>query len=164
MKVILLEDIRGTGKKYDIKEVADGYARNFLLPKKLVEMATSSALTKLVREKALFEERGKARIAELQEKVKGLGGVHLAFKVKVGKKKEVFGSVTDQDIEKALKERGIRNTKAEITRPLKELGPHKVTVNLGEGVKGEVKVTLEKEEGLLSAAPSHYLDDLNKFL
>jgi len=164
MKVILLQDIKGIGKKYEVKEVADGYARNFLFPKKMATAATPSTLANLEKEKALFEAKRQERIAALKKEVEKISATPLRFRLKVGKKGEIFGSVSSLDIEKALKNLGVKEAKPELEQSLKELGEHKVTVDLGEGVKGEIKVILEKEEELLSATPSHYLDDLNKFL
>jgi large subunit ribosomal protein L9 len=164
MKVILLQDVRGTGRKYDVKDVADGYARNFLLPKKMAIIATAAALAKLEKERALFEAKRQERIAALKKEAEKIAAAPLVFKVKIGKKNEVFGSVSAVDLERVLKGRGVRDIKIELAHPLKELGEHKITLDLGEGVKTEVTVALEKEEELLSATPSHYLDDLNKFL
>jgi large subunit ribosomal protein L9 len=164
MKVILLQDIKGIGKKYEVKEVADGYARNFLFPKKMATAATPSTLANLEKEKALFEAKRQERIAALKKEVEKISATPLRFRLKVGKKGEIFGSVSNLDIEKALKNLGVKEAKPELEQSLKELGEHKVTLDLGEGVKGEIKVILEKEEELLSATPSHYLDDLNKFL
>ena len=145
MKIILLENIKGIGKKLDVKEVKDGYARNFLLPKKMAEAATPQALKKLIEEKSKKkEERGKL-VTVLGERAGKIQKLTLSFKLKTGGKKEVFGSVNAKDIERVLEERGIPDAKADLEKPIKVLGKTTIPVDLGEGVKTEVKVLVEKE-------------------
>lgn len=144
MKVILLEDIRGLGKKNDIKDVSSGYARNFLLPKKIAEVATGAALKRATELKLKMEAEYGRLVATLKEEAEKIEGEKLVFKVKTGEKDEVFGSVTARDIEHELAERGIPGAKAELKKPLKELGEHLIDINFGENIKAKVKVLLEK--------------------
>jgi len=143
MKVILLEDIRGLGKRNDVKEVSGGYARNFLLPKKLAEVATGAALKRMAELKSKMDAEHEKLVTKLKAEAEKIKNEKLFFKVKTGEKGEVFGSVTARDIERELAERGIPETEAELKKPLKVLGEHTVEVNLGEGVKVEVSVLLE---------------------
>lgn len=144
MKVILLAEIRGLGRKDDVKDVADGYFRNVLLPKKLAMAASVTALTELEKKKALAVSKKEQLIAELKSKVPALQGLILKFPMKTGEKDEVFGSVTKKDIETALSGRGFKNVVVELNHPLKTLGENEIVIDLGEGVKAKLKVLLEK--------------------
>ncbi|KKU94164.1 MAG: 50S ribosomal protein L9 [Candidatus Jorgensenbacteria bacterium GW2011_GWA1_48_13] len=146
MKVIFLQDIKGIGKKYDIKDVSDGYARNFLLPKKLAEAATGAALKSVMELKSKMEaERGKL-VSELKAEAEKIGGRKIIFKVKTGDKGEVFGSVTARDIKDELEKLGVRHGVAVIPKPIKTLGETKVEINFGEGVKTSVDILVESDE------------------
>ena len=145
MKVILLENIKGIGKKLDVKEVKDGYARNFLLPKRMAEAATPQALKKLIEEKSKKEEEHGKLVTILEERAEKIGKLTLFFKLKVGGKDEVFGSVSAKDIERALEERGIPDVKADLEKPIKSLGEKEIEIDLSEGVKTKVKILVEKE-------------------
>lgn len=145
MKIILLENIKGIGRKLDVKEVKDGYARNFLLPKGMAEAATPRALKKLIEEKSNMEkERGKL-VAVLEERAEKIGKLTLFFKLKVGGKDEIFGSVNAKDVEEALNNEGVPEVKVLLEKPIKDLGEKEVKVDLGEGVKTKVKILVEKE-------------------
>jgi large subunit ribosomal protein L9 len=145
MKIILLRDIKGIGKKYEVKDVSDGYVRNFLIPGKLVEPANASALEKLKRERAAWEAERQKTIVRLQAESKKMDGTVLTFKLKVGKKKEVFGSVTQKDLTDALRQKGFKDIEAAIKHPIKTLGEHAVELDLGEGIKTSIKVLVQEE-------------------
>ncbi|MDP1718830.1 MAG: 50S ribosomal protein L9 [bacterium] len=138
MKVLLLQDVKKVGKKYDVKNVADGYARNFLLANKLAVPADANAL----RLKAEAEQKEKALLVELQEAVKRLGDQILEFKVRSGSKGEVFGSVTAEDIKKALEDKGFHDFKVELGQSLRFLGEREVDIVFGRGIGGKVKTRL----------------------
>mgnify|MGYP001066690640 CR=1 FL=1 len=145
MKVILLQDIPKLGKKFEVKEVSDGYARNFLLPKKLAQIATQKALTQLKEKKALLEKKREEKIKNLEEIAKKLKEIKLDFALKEGDKKEIFGSVSKLEIIKSLKNKGFteaENWEIKLERPLKTKGEHKVEINLGEGIKTEIKIEI----------------------
>ena len=135
MRVILLEDVKGLGKKHDVKEVPPGYARNFLLPKKLVELGTEKALLGLRKLKGEVEERKKFLKAKLESDAKTIESLNLEFFIKTGEKGEIFGSVAAKEIEATLRDRGFGETKMSLDYPIKSLGEHKLEINLGEGVK-----------------------------
>ncbi len=145
MQVILLRDVRGVGKKSEVKHVSDGYARNALIPKKLAIPATKDALVKLERQRAEHEAAHHALLSKLQEQAKTIQGKTFSFTVKTGAHESVFGSVTKNDIEKKLGERGILNAHAELDRPIKTLGTHPVAINFGEGVRTEINIQVEPE-------------------
>lgn len=145
MQVILLQDVRNLGKKSEVKNVADGYARNFLFPNKLAEPATPAALKALEKEKVKTEYEDKELKKRLEEIARTIKDRYLEFPVKTGKSGEVFGSVTKEMILKGLRDTGvIRSERVEIKleRPLKELGEHKVEVHLKKGISAELKVVL----------------------
>lgn len=146
MKVILLQDIKGIGRRFDIKEVKDGYARNFLLPKNLAEPAAPQALRRLMEAKEKHAAEREKKIDLLKEETKGLENAVFGFKLPTGEKGSVFGSVTARDIENELRERGIRNVRVEIDKPLKTLGEHEIQIDLGEGLKTKIKILIESAE------------------
>ena len=141
MKVILLQDVRGVGKKYDIKDVSDGYARNFLILKKLAVPATGKA----EHARKEFEEKEKHLLEHYKKLSEQLKNVALEFKVKVGSKKEVFGSITKEDIKKSIKQMAEFDGEVILPQPLKALGEHLVEINFGRGFRGQVKVTLSAQ-------------------
>ncbi|MBI2010771.1 MAG: 50S ribosomal protein L9 [Candidatus Colwellbacteria bacterium] len=145
MKVILLQDIKALGRKGDVKNVSDGYARNFLIPQKLVDPATPENIKKLeVRQKALAAE-----IEELKnrlEQIKKSGPLN--FRVKTGERGEVFSSVSDVEIRERLVEEYPElkdaNLKIETTH-LRTLGEHQVEIDLGQGIKTEITILVESQ-------------------
>jgi large subunit ribosomal protein L9 len=145
MKVILLKDIKGIGKKFDIKEVKDGYGRNFLLARGLAEAATKDALNKLETRKKVQEAERQKLVEKLKLEAKGLEETKLGFKMKVGEKGETFGSVSHKDIETELAKHGYKNLKIELEKPIKGISEHSVTIDLGEGIKAKIKIATEAE-------------------
>ncbi len=143
MKVILLEDIKNIGKKFEIKDLKEGYVRNYLLPKKLVLIYNAENLKKIENLKKKIEENRKEKLELIEKEKEILKDLVLTFKIKVGEHEEVFGSVNKKEIEKALEEKGIKNFKVNLEKPLKALGIHEVEVNLGENQKVNLKVELK---------------------
>lgn len=144
MKIILLQDIKGLGKKYDVKQVKDGYARNFLLPRKLAKIATAQAIKELERQKIKLEQQEREIKAKLEKLAADLKNQEFKFNIKTGKKGEIFGSLSKENIKESLIEKGI---KAEVLldKSLKTLGEHQVSINLDMGVETKIKVVLEPE-------------------
>ncbi len=145
MQVILLQDVRGVGKKFEVKNISDGYARNALIPKKLAIPATKDAVAKLEKRKAEHEETRRVLVAKLQEEANAIKGKVFSFSVKTGEHDSVFGSVTKKDIETKLREQGILDTKAELERPIKSLGTRPVSIDLGEGISATINIQVEPE-------------------
>lgn len=145
MKVILLQHIKNIGEKGDVKELNDGYVRNFLLPKKLVQIATSEAIKKNIKEKEEKKQKHNEFVNALQKEAEEIKKINLVFKVKTGEKDEVFGSVNERDIEQAFHEKGFSHISIKEKHTLKSVGSHKVKVNLGEGIESEFTVILKPE-------------------
>ena len=147
MKVILLQDVKGKGKKGQMIEVSDGYARNFMLPKKLAMEATADAInTMRMNDKAAAERAAKER-AEALEISKKLGQMTLTVTAKGGGAGRLFGSVTNQEIADALeKTSGIKLDKRKIViaDPIKSVGTYTVTCKLGYEINAKLTVKIEE--------------------
>ncbi|MCD8371831.1 MAG: 50S ribosomal protein L9 [Clostridia bacterium] len=147
MKVILLQDVKGQGKKGEVKEVNDGYARNYLFKHKLAEEATPVKLNDIKQKKAAAEfhkaEERKAYTAMAAE----LKGKKFIVKIKAGANGKLFGSVTAQNVADSLSAAGydIDKRKIVLSQPLKTLGDYDIEIKLTEGVTAKVTVTVEAE-------------------
>lgn len=145
MKVILLHDVPDLGKPGDVKEVAPGYARNYLLPHGLVTPATPAALQNLREHVAAEQRRTEKRRAEQQALADRIAAINLTFAVRVGRGDRLYGSVTSQDIANALQELqdiSIDRRTIQLREPIRQLGTVEVPIRLGAGVEPRVKVTL----------------------
>jgi len=148
MKVILLQDVEGLGKKFDIKEVKSGHARNFLLPKKLAKPATRPALKWLAEQKEVLEKVAVEGLKMSQELASKLDGSELNISVKVGNEGQLFESINSQKIVEKLKEMGFEVKKAQIKmeNPIKELGEFPISVSLDHNLEVEIKVIVTAEK------------------
>ena len=136
MKVIFNVDVRGQGKKGEMKEVSDGYARNYLLPRKLASEATADALN--AKEKAQAEENAKR-----------LSGVVVRIQAKAGQGGRLFGAVTSQEISDALRaQHGIEIEKNKIVQaePIKQFGTYEVKAKLGYEVSGTINLIVTEQK------------------
>ncbi len=147
MKVILSNDIRRLGKKYDIRDVSDGYARNFLLPRGLAIPATADALKSLDEKRSREEHKSARDEADYRAQAEHIAGLTLRFKMKLGEKGKTFGSVSERDIADALRREKISVEKEWIAldEHIKTTGEHTVSLNFPHGIKGEIKVVVEAE-------------------
>ena len=143
MKVIFHEDVKGQGKKGELKEVSDGYARNYLLPRKLASEATADTINALnLKEKAKAAQLAKEK-AQAEENAKKLGGVQVIIKAKAGNAGKLFGAVTSQEISDALKAQfdiDIEKNKIVQAEPIKTFGSFSVKAKLGYEVSGTINV------------------------
>ena len=143
MKVIFNVDVRGQGKKGELKEVSDGYARNYLLPRGLAAEATADNInTMKLREKAKAAQIA-AEKAQAQEYAKKLGAVQVTIRAKAGKNGKLFGAVTSQEISEALKSQfdmDIEKNKIVQSDPIKTFGSYSLKVKLGHEISGTVNV------------------------
>jgi len=149
MKVIFLTDVKGQGKKDEMKEVSDGYARNFLLPRKLAVEATSDTLnTMKLKEKAKAAQIAKEK-ALAQENAKKLESIVVKVAAKAGTGGRLFGSVTSKEISDALlKQFEIAIDKKDIvqTDPIKNFGSYSVKCKLGHEISGMINVVVTEEK------------------
>lgn len=146
MKVILTNDVDTLGKSGDLKDVADGYARNFLIPRKLAVPAAGGAYRAWQHDIASREEKRKREREEAEIAVARIASTTLTMGVKVGEGGKLFGSVTGKDIAEALARRGIEvdRHRIELEEPLKQLGTYKVAVRIHQGLDpAEVTVVVE---------------------
>ena len=143
MKVIFNVDVRGQGKKGEMKEVSDGYARNYLLPRKLATEATADNLNALkLKEKAKAAQMAK-ETALAEENAKTLSGAQVIIRAKAGSGGKLFGAVTSQEISKALKEQfdiDIEKNKIVQADPIKTFGAFTVKAKLGYEVSGTINL------------------------
>ena len=143
MKVIFNVDVKGQGKKGELKEVSDGYARNYLLPRGLAAEATADNINTLkLKEKAKKAQMEKEK-AEAEENAKKLSGVQVTIRAKAGKNGKLFGAVTSQEICDALKaqfEIDIEKNKIVQADPIKNFGSYTVKAKLGHEISGTVNV------------------------
>lgn len=149
MKTILLENVRGLGKQYEVREAKDGYARNFLFPNKLAEPATPAALKKLEIFKAKRDKNEKELIKKLEQEARKINETALEFYLKTDESGSVFGSVSKEAILKGM--RGAKfitkeHVSIDLDRPIKELGEHVVAVDLKKGIKAKLKIIVRKQE------------------
>lgn len=149
MKIILLKDLRGVGKKGDIKEISDGYARNFLIPKEIAKAADEFSLKEIKIQELAVKEKINVLHSKLAKIKKQYDATPLVFMLKVGEHKEVFGSINNEQIEERLKGQiskyKLDEIKVKLEHPLKELGERQVEIDLGKGVTGEINIKIEKE-------------------
>lgn len=149
MKVIFLADVRNVAKKHEIKDVSDGYARNFLLPGKLAESATPAAIKKLEGMKAAHEKEDKELHAHLEVLARKINETKIQFDLKADKKGVVFGSVNKESIMKALREHklvGSERVEIDLKYPFKELGEYSVAIDLKKGVTAKLGIIIKKAE------------------
>ncbi|HZP95206.1 MAG TPA: 50S ribosomal protein L9 [Candidatus Limnocylindria bacterium] len=146
MRVILKREVRGLGRPGDVKDVADGYAQNFLLPRGLAVEATAGELKRLAQERQaqkVKKDRAHADALALAEK---LASLRLVFHLKAGEQGKTFGSVTNKDIADALKREhriDIDRTAIVVAEPLKTIGAHEVEIRLLPDVRAKVTIAVE---------------------
>ena len=140
MKVILLEDIKNVGRRHEVKNVSDGYARNMLFPRKMAVLATPEEMKKIEKEKRTAETEEKESMAKLKSVTEG---EPIKFYLKTGDKGEIYTSIKSEDIEQELRRRGLVEVKVKLPKPIKSLGLFEVEINLRKGVAGKVKISAE---------------------
>ncbi len=147
MKVILLQDVKKQGKKDQIIDVSDGYARNFLIKNGLAVAATTTSKKILEKELDKRKQEENAFIEECKGVVEKLKTTEVIIKVKTGEQDKVFGTVSSKQICEELAKLGIKidKKKINIEYPIDTLGTHNVKVQLHKKVEGEIKVTLKKQ-------------------
>lgn len=143
MKVILLENIKGVGKKDEVINASDGYARNFLLPKGLAVEANAENMSKLNNKKEAASFKKDVEKQKAEELAKKIKGIMLKVKVKAGENGKIFGGVTAKEISENLKEQynfDVDKKKVDLKETIKTLGEFNVPIKLFEGVVANLKV------------------------
>jgi len=147
MKVILKDDVKSLGKMGDTVNVADGYARNYLLPKGLAATANERNIRVLEHEKRIIEAKARKIKTAAQSLKEKLSGMVLTIKAKAGEEEKLFGSVTSMDIASALKAEGVELDRRKILleEPIKRLGDYKVAVRLHPEETAELNIKVVPE-------------------
>ncbi len=148
MKVILLADIRGLGKKLEVKEVSNGHARNFLFPKNFAKPATPGELQKLEKRRVEAAQENVALIKHLTELARRLNGRFVEFQLKTDQHGSVFGSVTKEMILKAMREHnliGKERVEIELAHPLKAFGDYKIPVEFKKDIRATLTVSVRPQ-------------------
>jgi len=148
MQIILQEDIEKLGNRGQVVEVAEGYARNFLLPRKLALEASPGNMKRLEKMRAAFAKKAAVEIADAQKLAELLAGVSLEIARKSGESDQLFGSVTSADISDALAAKGytIDRRKIQLAEPIKLIGNFDIPIKLHRDVTANLKLTVRKEE------------------
>jgi len=148
MQIILQEDVDKLGHRGDVVTVKPGYARNFLLPKKLAVEATAGNLKAIERIRTSLAKKTATEQDAAEKQAASLNGVELKFTRKTGENDQLFGSVTSGDIAEALEAQGFKIDKRQVQLhdPLKALGDYPVKIKVFREISAEVKVTVAKEE------------------
>lgn len=149
MKVILLKDVRGSGKAGDVLNVSDGYARNYLLPKKLAKLATSSALHEIDKKKESLRLKELEQRQKAQKLATGIDSLTVTIYAKTGESDRLFGSISTSDIAKALKKEydiDVDKKKITLNEHIKLLGEYKAKVKLYSGIAANLKVIIAKKD------------------
>jgi large subunit ribosomal protein L9 len=147
MKVILLQDVKGQGKKGDVKELSEGYVRNFLLPKGLAKLASDGNLKTLELQNASEQKRKDKEKEDAKALAARLEAITVVVKTKAGEGGRLFGAITSKQIAEALETQGIKvdKRKIELEDPIRTLGVTQVQVKLHPEVKAKLKVQASEE-------------------
>jgi len=147
MRVILLQDVQNVGKKFDVKEAADGYARNFLIAKGLAKQATPEALEWLEMQKEILSQKAEEDLKTVQELASALDDLEVPISMKVGEEGQLFESINAQRLAERLKELGfdIKKQQVKLDEPIRELGEFPVKVVLEHNLEAEIRVIISEE-------------------
>ncbi len=148
MKVILLQDIEKLGKRYEIKEVKNGYARNFLIPQGLVKIATDKTLEWLKIQKEAGEKKAEQALKTTQEVASTLDGQEVIISVRVGEDGQLFESINVQKIFDELKKMGfnVKKKQIDLAEPIKELGEFPVKIKFDHNLEPEITIVVSEEK------------------
>ena len=148
MQIILQQDVDKLGTRGQVVEVAEGYARNFLLPRKLALEASAGNMKRLEKMRTAFAKQEATEKQDAQRLAEALAGVSLAFTRKAGENDQLFGSVTSADISEALEAKGfhVEKRKIVLVDPIKLVGEYEIPMKLHHEVSTTVKLAVKKEE------------------
>lgn len=149
MKVVLLKDVRKIGRMYEIKEVADGYAINFLIPKNLAKKATKETVEWAIAQQRINEEKAKNSLEKIAKISSQIDGLEIEIKVKIGDKGQLFEKINSAKISARLQEMGFEIKKHQVVleQDIKEVGEYEVKIIFEHNLESQIKViVLENEE------------------
>jgi large subunit ribosomal protein L9 len=149
MKIIFLQDVPNVAKAGEIKEVADGYGRNFLIPQKLAVRATPLAISTIEAQRRTVERSQAQTEAEMKELAQQLEEKEIVLKAKTGASDRLFGSITSADIASELQNATglvVDKKKIELAEPIRHLGSYEIVLKLAKDISSTIKITIEKEE------------------
>ena len=144
MKIILQKDVINLGDAGEVKEVADGYARNFLFPKKLAIRASEGSTKMALHQKRLADLKKDKRAKEMKTIASQIDGQSIEIKVKTGENDKIFGSVTSGDISAALSAKGfsVDKRKVDLEQPIKSIGEFKIKLKLAESIQATINLAV----------------------
>ena len=157
MKVILLQDVEGLGKAGDLKEVANGYARNYLLPRQFAAAATPALLANHKQRIAAQQRKLEKQAEENRQQAERLSQVSLTFRAKVGRQGRLYGSITSQDIAAGLREaEGITVDRRmiDLPNPIRTIGTFQVPVKIAQKIEPKITVNVVDEAEATAVSPS----------
>jgi len=149
MEVVLLKDIKRLGKAGEVRHVADGYARNYLIPRGLASPATAGVVRAAQEQVAAQARRSAREQAQARSVAEQLNGISLTFKARAGESGHLYGSITAADIAEELQKRtgqAVDRRKIVLEEPIRELGTYTVPIRFSGEITAQVKVTVEPEE------------------
>lgn len=146
MKVILQKDVKDVGRVGELVNVSEGFARNFLFPRKLAAEATEKRITEYEHLKRVADAKKKKAMAERQALLNKINGTTVTFKLAAGETDKLFGTVTTTDISKELQKAGFSVDRRDIhlEEPIKVLGTHKAVVRYTEGLEAKIQISVER--------------------
>lgn len=148
MRVILLKDVENLGKKYEIKEVKAGFAKNFLFPKNLARPASKEALKWLETQKEIEAKKAEEELKKAQDLASAIDGQELTFPVKVGQDGQLFESINSQKVSEKLKELDfdVKKNQIDLVSPIKELGEFPVKIKFEHNLESEIRLIVVEEK------------------
>ena len=148
MRIIFLQDVENVGKKHEIKDVKDGYARNFLIPKGLAKLATKQALEQIEKQKEIERQKIEEELKEIQKIASSIDEFEVIIPVKVGEEQQLFEKINAQKISDKLKELGfeIKKEQIDLAEPIGELGEFPVKVKFEHNLESEIRVIITEEK------------------
>jgi large subunit ribosomal protein L9 len=149
MQVLLLQDVEQLGQAGDIKKVADGFGRNYLIPRGLAVVATPGAIKQAELARQASARRQAVALSEAQAMAQLLDGQTVTFQARAGEEDRLYGSITSANIAEALEEKvdqEVDKRKIDLEEPIKELGTHAVTIRLAPEAEAKITVVVEREE------------------
>jgi large subunit ribosomal protein L9 len=149
VEVLLIQDVPGLGKVGDVRKVADGYGRNYLIPRGLAKLATPSELTQVERHKRSAAKRALRELKDAQAMAERLSQMTLVFKARAGEGTKLYGSITSGDIAEQISQqldRDFDRRKVQLDESLRQLGTHQVPIRLTADLVPEITVVIEREE------------------